>query len=89
MRIALVVGGAEGVEQEVEVARQLCTRAGATFEFFACNDMISKLPDPCRAVTLHQGKLHSGSFYPRALRKHITKFLGVRVFKSLSLLAPH
>lgn len=55
--VAVVVGGAEQVWEEVDEARKLCAMAGAEITFFIINDMIAKFPFPGIGVTLHPDQL--------------------------------
>jgi len=55
--VAVVVGGAESVWAEVELAKALCKEANRTPEFFIINDMIAVFPGEARAITLHPAKL--------------------------------
>lgn len=55
--IAIVVGGSQRVWEDVSAAERLCHDSGLTPRYFACNDMIQRLPEPCIACTLHPDKL--------------------------------
>ena len=55
-RIAIVVGGAKDVWDEIERAKALC---GDRADFFIANDMIEHFPGEARAVTLHPSKLRN------------------------------
>lgn len=55
--VAVVVGGAECVWDDVERARALCAEAGVEPEFFVINDAIAYFSDPCVAVSLHPDKM--------------------------------
>jgi hypothetical protein len=57
--IALVIGSAQDVLREFDLAAQLCFQAGAGFETFVANDMIAEFPQCDHAVTLHPHKLQS------------------------------
>lgn len=53
MRIALIVGGAETWQAELDRAKALCAQVELPFELFILNDHIADFPEPVRAVTLH------------------------------------
>ncbi len=55
--VAVIVGGAECVWDDVERTRALCDEAGVKPEFFIINDMISFFPGEATVVTLHSDKL--------------------------------
>ncbi len=57
--IAIVLGGAECVMAEFELAKKLCDEAGAPYTVFAINDQIAAYSGECIAVTLHPDKLPS------------------------------
>jgi hypothetical protein len=59
VKVAIVIGGAELVWEELAKARELCVAAGAEVTFFATNDMIQLFPEHAIAVTLHPDKLAS------------------------------
>jgi hypothetical protein len=53
MRVAIAVGGAASVWDEMKRALDLAPHA----EAYVCNDMIPVYPGPCTAVTLHPHQL--------------------------------
>ncbi len=56
-RVAIIVGGAETVDKEVEEAKALCRQVGIEPIFLVINDKISLFPGECWAVSLHPDKL--------------------------------
>ena len=55
--IAVVVGGAPSVWEEIKLTEALLAEAGATAKWFVANDMIGRFPGPCTAITLHSQKV--------------------------------
>lgn len=51
--VAVIVGGAESVWDEVTAAEVLCAEAGVAPAFFYCNSMIASFPKEGVAVSLH------------------------------------
>lgn len=51
--LAIVLGGADCVLDDLASARADCDRYGLTPSYFVVNDMIPEFPDPCVAVTVH------------------------------------
>lgn len=57
--IALVVGGAASVWEEVTAAQSLVRSVGGNCKYFVCNDMIERFSKECVTCTLHVDKLPS------------------------------
>lgn len=55
--VALVVGGAETVWNDVRKAEELCNEVGRPFTYFLINDMIELFPHAGIGITLHPDKL--------------------------------
>jgi hypothetical protein len=51
--VAVVVGGAASVWQEIALTEALLLESGAAAKWFVANDMIARFPHPCTAITLH------------------------------------
>jgi len=59
-RIAIVIGGSEGVLTDIDLARVLVAAVGAHAAVFVVNDMIAAFPAQVdHAVTFHDAKLHA------------------------------
>ena len=56
-KLALIVGGAEGVWGELKTMRTTCDRLGLAYDLFVINDMISEFSEVAIGVTLHPDKL--------------------------------
>lgn len=56
-QIAVIVGGADNVHEEVARAREMCAAVGVEPIFVVVNDMIAEFPGACAAATLHTSKL--------------------------------
>lgn len=55
--VAIVVGGASCVFDDVKKARDLCCAAGSDPVYYVINDMIPQFDGACIAVTLHTEKI--------------------------------
>lgn len=74
-QIAVVLGGASSVWEELSRTRALLWNHKVVPKYFACNDMIDHFPEPCVCGTLHSKKLptwintreHRGMIYPEAI----------------------
>lgn len=55
--IGIVLGGAESVWAELELAQELCRENGVKPKYLCCNDMIEHFSKDCVVTTLHADKL--------------------------------
>jgi hypothetical protein len=57
MTLAIIVGGAECVWDDLIECRNMCAAVGVTPTLYVCNDMIELFPEVAIGVTLHVDKI--------------------------------
>jgi hypothetical protein len=57
MTLAIVVGGAECVWDDLAEVRAMCTEHNVAYTLYVCNDMIELFPEVAIGVTLHVDKI--------------------------------